>query len=90
MALDEADDLLDRNFEPQVRWIMEQIGPDWQMFLFSTAWQDGMKEFAAKTCERKNNYHEQLDWPLDSSGNEADPETVVTICTTHNLAMKPW
>jgi len=53
VVMDEADDLLDRSFGPQVRLIMSQIRPDRQVLLFSATWSEQVKEFAEEVCEEK-------------------------------------
>mmetsp|Transcript_91961 Transcript_91961/g.265326 ORF Transcript_91961/g.265326 Transcript_91961/m.265326 type:complete len:484 (-) Transcript_91961:137-1588(-) len=46
VVVDEADDLLDRNFKEQTTKVLSQVRPDRQVLLFSATFQDHVKEFA--------------------------------------------
>jgi len=51
LVIDEADEILDGNFLPQVDEILSQVRPDRQVLLFSATHPDYIQEFAKKMAE---------------------------------------
>ena len=50
VVLDEADQMLERDFATQVKRIMSQVRPDHQVLLFSATWQQEVQDFAMEVC----------------------------------------
>ena len=50
VVLDEADQMLERDFATQVKRIMSQVRPDRQVLLFSATWQQEVQDFAMEVC----------------------------------------
>uniref|UniRef100_A0A7S2ILN2 RNA helicase n=1 Tax=Zooxanthella nutricula TaxID=1333877 RepID=A0A7S2ILN2_9DINO len=50
VVLDEADEMLNRGFDKQVRLILSQIRPDRQMLMFSATWPKEVQSLAKEYC----------------------------------------
>lgn len=56
LVLDEADQMLESDFERQVKTIMTMIRPDRQVLLFSATWQDTVERFARDVCAERSEF----------------------------------
>mmetsp|Transcript_52000 Transcript_52000/g.110506 ORF Transcript_52000/g.110506 Transcript_52000/m.110506 type:complete len:927 (-) Transcript_52000:160-2940(-) len=56
LVLDEADEMIQKGFGPQVKLIMSQIRPDRQVCMFSATWSEEVQELAKEFCKPPEQY----------------------------------
>jgi ATP-dependent RNA helicase DDX5/DBP2 len=82
LVLDEADQMFDMGFEPQLRQILTQIRPDRQTLMWSATWPKEVRNLARNICV-DNPVHIQIGNTEDICANHQIEQVIMQVYTSN-------